>query len=221
MRYDDVMNGSIINKAICLNLNANWQPVGFKTVKDAIVDLCGCDHNGKPNSLALDIDYEVDDNGDPIMDAPKSMNPVSWDEWMTLPIRSWDLTVSSVNHIYRVPTVIIATNFKKMPVKHFKGKPSKDAIYNRDNGVCQYSGKKLDRHNATVDHVIPRSRGGADSWENFVLCSKDINSKKGNKLNSEIGLTLLKEPSVPQPIPMYALIREAKHQDWKHFLVEA
>jgi 5-methylcytosine-specific restriction endonuclease McrA len=215
------MNESIINKAICLNLNANWQPVGFKTVKDAIIDLCGRDNNGRPSSLALDIDYELYDNGEPIMDQAKSMNPVSWDEWMSLPIRKWDLTVSSVNRVYRVPTVIIATNFKKMPVKYFKGKPSKDAIYNRDKGICQYSGKKLDRHNATVDHVIPRSRGGADSWENFVLCSKDINSKKGNKLNSEIGLNLLKEPSAPQPIPVYALIREARHPDWKQFLIES
>lgn len=214
------MNESIINKAICLNLNANWQPVGFKTVKDAIIDLCGGDVNGKPSSVALDIDYEVDDNGDPIMDQAKSMNPVSWDEWMNLPIRSWDLTISSAHRVYRVPTVIIAVNYKKMPVKHFKGKPSKDAIYNRDNGICQYSGKKLDRKEATVDHVIPSSRGGADSWENFVLCSKEINSKKGNKLNSEVGLTLLKNPVVPQPVPMYALIREAKHPDWKQFLIE-
>jgi 5-methylcytosine-specific restriction endonuclease McrA len=169
--------------------------------------------------LALDIDYELDANGDPIMSEAKSMNPVSWSEWMLLPIRSWDLTISSVNRIYRVPTVIIATNYSKMPVKYFKGKPSKDAIYNRDNGICQYSGKKVDRHSATVDHIVPRSKGGADSWTNLVLCSKDINSKKGNKTNSEAGLTLLKAPIAPQPIPVYALIKEAKHEDWKHFLM--
>ena len=57
----------IENKLICLNLNASWQPVGFKTVKDAIVDLCGCDTHGKPATLALDIDYNIDDNGDPIL----------------------------------------------------------------------------------------------------------------------------------------------------------
>jgi 5-methylcytosine-specific restriction endonuclease McrA len=213
------MNGSIVNKAICLNLNANWQPIGFKTVKDAITDLCGGDSNGKPTSLALDIDYELDENGDPIMSNAKTMNPVNWIEWMTLPIRSWDFTISSVNKIYRVPTVIIATNYSKMPVKYFKGKPSKDAIYTRDNGICQYSGKKVDRHNATVDHIVPRSKGGSDSWNNLVLCSKDINSKKGNKTNSEAGLILLKTPITPQPIPVYALIKEAKHEDWKHFLM--
>jgi len=213
------MNESVVNKAICLNLNSSWQPIGFKTVKDAIIDLCGGNYDGKPTSLALDIDYELDENGDPIMSEAKSMNPVNWTEWMNLPIRSWDLTISGINRIYRVPTVIIAMNYSKMPVRYFKGKPSKDAIYNRDNGICQYSGKKVDRNNATVDHVIPRSKGGADSWTNLVLCSKDINSKKGNKTNKEAGLTLLKNPVIPQPIPVYALIKEAKHEDWKHFLL--
>lgn len=211
---------SVVNKLICLNLNANWQPVGFKTVKDAIVDLCGCDTNGKPTSLALDIDYDVDDNGDPILDDPKSMNPVSWTEWMKLPVRSWDLSINTPTMVVRVPTVIIATNFNKMPVKHFRGKPSKDAIYTRDGGVCQYSGKKIDRNSATIDHIVPRSKGGADTWTNLVLCSKDINSKKGNRMNSEVGLKLLKQPIAPQPVPVYALIKDAKHIDWNHFLIK-
>ena len=210
---------TVANKLICLNLNAQWQPVGFKTVKDAIIALCASDADGKDNSLALDIDYNILDNGEPDLSEPKAMTPVSWNDWLSLPIRSWDLTISSPSMTIRVPTVIISANFSKMPVKHFKGKPSKDAIYNRDKGTCQYTGKKIDRNHATVDHVIPRSRGGEDSWTNLVLCSKDVNTKKGNKLNSEIGLQLLKNPLAPQPVPIYSLIREAKHVDWKHFLI--
>ena len=57
---------NVANKLICLNLNASWQPVGFKTVKDAIVDLCGSESNGKPSTMALDIEYELDENGQPI-----------------------------------------------------------------------------------------------------------------------------------------------------------
>jgi len=210
---------TVANKLICLNLNAQWQPVGWKSVKDAIIALCASDAGGKDNSLALDIDYNILDNGEPDLSEPKAMTPVSWNDWLSLPIRSWDLTISSPSMTIRVPTVIISANFSKMPVKHFKGKPSKDAIYNRDKGTCQYTGKKIDRNHATVDHVIPRSRGGEDSWTNLVLCSKDINTKKGNKLNSEIGLQLLKNPLAPQPVPVYSLIREAKHVDWKHFLI--
>ena len=209
---------TVANKLICLNLNANWQPVGFKTVKDAIVDLCGAESYGKPSTLALDIDYELDDNGQPIFDEAKSMNPVSWEEWMNLPIRQWDLTINSPTKSIRVPTVIIATNFNKMPIKSFKGKPSKDGIWNRDQGVCQYTGRKLTKDQSTIDHVIPRSKGGGDTWTNLVLCDKSLNSKKGNKLNSELGLKLKRDPFEPSPTPMSALIREAKHHTWKHFL---
>jgi 5-methylcytosine-specific restriction endonuclease McrA len=166
----------------------------------------------------LDIEYELDDNGQPIFDEAKSMNPVSWEEWMLLPIRPWDLTINSPTRSIRVPTVIIATNFNKMPIKTFKGKPSKDGIWNRDQGICQYTGKKLTKDQSTIDHVIPRSKGGLDTWTNMVVCDKGLNSKKGNKLNSELGLKLKKEPIEPSPTPMSALIREAKHHTWKHFL---
>ena len=209
---------NVANKLICLNLNSNWQPVGFKTVKDAIVDLCGSESYGKPSTLALNIEYELDDNGQPIFDEAKSMNPVSWDEWMMLPIRPWDLFINSPTRSIRVPTVIIATNFNKMPIKTFKGKPSKDGIWNRDQGICQYTGKKLTKDQSTIDHVIPRSKGGGDTWTNMVVCEKDLNSKKGNKLNSEIGIKLRKDPIEPNPMPVSALIREAKHHTWKHFL---
>lgn len=214
------MNGNVANKLICLNLNANWQPVGFKTVKDAIIDLAGASYDGKPSSVALDIDYDLLENGDPDFSKPKSMNPVAWNEWLELPIRGWDLTISTPNRQIRVPTVIIATNFTKMPMKHSKGKPSKDAIFYRDNGHCQYTGKKLNRERFTVDHVIPKSKGGLDTWTNMVACDRDINIKKGNKLNNEAGLTLLKNPVAPSPIPVSALIKEAKHDDWKHFLIK-
>lgn len=209
----------IENKLICLSLNSNWQPIGYRTVKDAIIDLCGSQSNGKPTALALDIDYELDENGSPDYNFAKSMNPVPWSDWMTLPVRDWDLAIHTPTMKIRVPTVIIAVNFSKMPIKAFRGKPSKEAIYNRDNGIDQYTGKKIDRNTATVDHVIPRSKGGDDTWENLVLCSKEVNSKKGNKFNEEVGLKLLKKPAAPLPMPVSSLIKEAKHQDWKHFLM--
>lgn len=215
------MSDSIVNKAICLSLNASWQPVGYKTVKEAIIDLCGgYDPKGNPSSLAIDIDYEIDDDGKPIFGEPKSMVPIAWTEWIKLPIRSWEFAIHTQKLAIRVPTVVIAVNFNKMPMKQFKGKPTKQAIYTRDRGVCQYTGRKIDRHDATVDHVLPKSRGGDDTWENLVLCSKDINSKKGNRLNTEVGLKLSRKPHAPAPIPVYAAIQNANHVDWEHFLIK-
>jgi 5-methylcytosine-specific restriction endonuclease McrA len=146
---------------------------------------------------------------------------VTWEEWITLPVRPFDDAIHygrNGEKTIRAPTVIIAKNFARMPKKTFKGKPSKDAIWIRDGGIDQYTGKKLRRDEATIDHVIPQSRGGQHTWENLALTAKEINSKKGNKLNNEIGLKLIREPKAPRPIPLSNLIREVKHPDWKPHL---
>lgn len=210
------MNGSVLNKLIVLKLNRSWAPVGYSTVQKAIVDLAA-----GVAAKALDLEYELDSDGVPTGD-PIGMTPVDWENWLKLPVRSYDLSVTYAggNKQMRVPTVLIATNFNKMPVKRFRGKPSKDAIWTRDNGVDQYTGKPLKRDEATIDHVLPQSKGGDDTWENLVVTHKDINSKKGNRLNSEIGLTLIRQPKVPSPIPIGLLIREVRHRDWAPFLLK-
>ena len=215
---------SIINKTQVLKLNSAWQAVGQSTVGKAVVDLAA----GK-SAMALDIEYEkgedgnykFDEDGQPIP-IREWARPVDWDEWVKLPVRP---EIDGIIHYgrygeksMRAPTVLIAKNFNKMPVKRFKGKPSKDAIRIRDNNVCQYTGKVLMGDEVTIDHVIPQSRGGTDSWENLALTCKEVNSKKGNRFNHEIGLTLLKEPKAPKPVPLSALIREIRHYDWKRFL---
>lgn len=205
---------NIANKLICLKLNKAWQPVGYSTVGKALVDLAA-----GVSARALDLDYELDENGEPIGD-PISMNPVDWETWLTLPCRPYDLVIHTSKMTVRVPTVLIARNFNKMPVKKFKGKPSKDAIWIRDEGIDQYTGKPLRREDATIDHVVPQSKGGHDSWENLVTTHRDINSEKGNKSNSEAGLKLIRAPKVPAPVPISLLIREVRHRDWRPFLVK-
>jgi 5-methylcytosine-specific restriction endonuclease McrA len=204
---------SIANKAIVLKLNSNWQTVGYGIVADAIVDLVA-----GGSIKALDIQYPLDEDGNVDRSVSPSMVPVDWETWVTLPIRPWDDVIHSTKLTIRVPTVVIANNFHKMPMKTWRGKPSKDAIYIRDGGRCQYTGKILDRKNATIDHVLPKSRGGGDEWTNLALTSKEVNSKKGNALNSEIGLRLLRQPMTPKPIPVSQLIKEAKHPDWELFI---
>jgi 5-methylcytosine-specific restriction endonuclease McrA len=190
-------------------------PVGMATVAKAISDLCA-----GLTCKALDVEYELDSDGNSDFEHIKYMNPVDWEEWITLPVRSWDLYLRSAKMKIRVPTVTIAKKFDKMPIKRFKGNPSKEAIYLRDGKKCQYTGKQLMYHEATLDHVVPKSRGGRDVWTNLVLSSKDINFKKGNSLNSEVGLKLLKQPTVPLPMPIASLIRDAKRPEWTPFLIK-
>jgi len=215
---------SIINKTQVLKLNSAWQAVGQSTVGKAIVDLAA----GK-SARALDMEYEKDENGKYIFDGDGEpipikewARPVDWEEWITLSVRP---DIDNVIHYgrygektMRAPTILIAKNYGKMPKKSFRGKPSKDAIYIRDNGIDQYTGRKLKRDEATVDHIIPKSKGGRDVWENLALTCKEINSRKGNRSNKDVGLTLIKEPTSPKPVPLSSLIREIRHFDWKRFL---
>jgi 5-methylcytosine-specific restriction endonuclease McrA len=66
---------------------------------------------------------------------------------------------------------------------------------------------------------VPRSRGGPDTWENLVWSSKQVNTRKGNRLPHEAGLKLLNEPRAPKELPVTALLRNAHGiAEWKLFL---
>src|SRR5439155_3431598 len=88
-----------------------------------------------------------------------------------------------------------------------------------DGNRCQYTGKVLKTEEGSLDHVVPRSRGGKDAWENLVWSSKHVNSRKGNRLPHEAGLKLLSVPRAPKELPVSALIRNGHGvADWKLFL---
>jgi 5-methylcytosine-specific restriction endonuclease McrA len=116
-----------------------------------------------------------------------------------------------------VPTVIVAANYAKVPLCHPKF--GARAIWKRDGGICQYTGRKLSPGEGNIDHVIPRSRGGASSWENCVLSHRKVNEKKAARLPQEAGLRLLRVPVTPRAVPSTFLIRN-RHSipDWERFL---
>lgn len=205
----------IEHKLLVLKLNKNWKVVDQGIVGDALVDLAG----GK-NSYALDISYGMKEDGTMDFSNAQTVRPVGWDEWITLPVREWDFSIKTINREIRVPTVLVARNYEGIPKLKVGRNPSNDQIRIRDGDVCQYTGRRLKKDEISIDHVIPKSRGGDNSWRNRVTTSRDINARKGNKLNQEIGLRLIRPPVIPEPIPRYKLIRESKHPDWNLFLTE-
>ena len=92
----------------------------------------------------------------------------------------------------RVPSVIRLVEYRRIP--HQTRALSRKNILLRDRNTCQYCAKVLPSAELTLDHVIPRSRGGTSSWENLVACCQECNRVKGTQLPHEAGMKPIREP---------------------------
>ena len=90
-------------------------------------------------------------------------------------------------------------------------RPSKTMIYKRDSNSCQYCGST---RNLTIDHIIPKCRGGEDTWENLVVACSSCNTKKGNTLLEQTGMKLRKKPRPPLNKMQFTLYN-SNVQEWK------
>jgi hypothetical protein len=110
--------------------------------------------------------------------------------------------------------VIRLLNYVKIPFsKIVTHKPSKSAIYKRDGNKCQYCGST--KH-LTIDHIIPRSKGGGDNWFNLVVACSTCNTKKGDKLLEHSGLKLMRQPKAPTNKIQFALL-ESSNPEWQEY----
>src|SRR5215471_4241794 len=192
---------SILTKATVLVLNRNWQAINVRTPQEAFCMMA--------TNVATGLEIEGEEH----------IRPVTWEEWITLPIREQDQAVHTVRGQIRVPTVIVAVNYAKVPKK--RPKLCAKNIRERDGNRCQYTGQVLEPDQGSLDHVLPRSRGGKDTWENLVWSNKDVNARKGNRLPHEAGLKLLSKPRAPKELPAMAFIRNSHDiADWKLFVEE-
>lgn len=186
---------NVLNDQV-LVLNKVWQAVDTLNVETAFCNLV--------RGVATGIDTDT-------------MRPVPWTEWMKLPIRENDRSIKTVHGPVRVPTVIACVSYAKMPKK--TPKLTTENIRRRDGNRCQYTDQVLKPGEGDLDHVIPRSRGGKDTWENLVYSAKDINRQKANKTPEEAGLKLRKLPKAPPTVPAMLLIQPRPDKpEWNQFL---
>jgi 5-methylcytosine-specific restriction endonuclease McrA len=106
----------------------------------------------------------------------------------------WDLHSASTT-IAR-PVVIRLVTYVRIPRDTHRRKITRRAVFARDEWMCQYCGS---RSNLTVDHVIPRSKGGTSGWDNIVASCAPCNRRKGDALPRQVGMRLLKQPRTPNP----------------------
>lgn len=185
-----------------LVLNRQWQAISIISPADAFA------HMATDNADGLDIEGK------------NRMAPTPLNAWMQLPVRAKDRTIGTAHGAIRVPTVIVLKSFDKVPI--YTPKFSLKNLWVRDRGICQYSGRQLKASEASIDHVIPQSRGGATSWENCVLAERLLNSNKGARTPAEAGLKLIKHPVAPKPVPITLTLKNLLGiADWEYFLISS
>lgn len=125
--------------------------------------------------------------------------------------------IHTVNQKVVVPSVLLLRSYDRMLMQEIKF--NRQNLLDRDDYQCQYCGKNLPPKELNMDHVIPRDRGGATSWENVVISCIRCNSKKSNRLPKEAGMRLLKEPKRPPRRPfMTSLYGKPMEDTWSHFV---
>lgn len=126
-----------------------------------------------------------------------------------LPVVSGSLTVQR-------PSVILLARYVKVP--HGRAVPvSRRGVLRRDGSRCAYCRRSA----TTVDHVVPRSRGGPDSWENLVACCVRCNNQKGDRTPEQMGWVLQVVPRAPQGHAWVLRSGEPHHPLWSDYLPQA
>jgi 5-methylcytosine-specific restriction endonuclease McrA len=182
-----------------LVLNRCWQAIATKTAADAL------------SMMYADTATGLNIQGS------ETMIPYHWDDWLKLPHDENSQYVSTMRGQIKIPKIIILCTYDKVPKK--RPKFSSKAVWNRDNGTCQYTNQKLTPNEANIDHIIPRSKGGKTNWLNCVLTHKKVNALKADRTPDEANLKLIRQPQEPKALPITFYIRN-KHKipEWDLFL---
>jgi len=117
-----------------------------------------------------------------------------------------------------IPEIIVLKKYDKLPERDVKF--SRENILNRDKFKCQYCGKICNLKELTIDHVIPKSQGGKNTWNNLVAACKPCNAYKANRRPEEINMKLIHKPVKPNWINPLTQARGKAHicVSWKKFM---
>ncbi len=190
------MSSSVLERPT-LVLNRNWQPVAVSTVARALIKVW--------NESARIVD-------------PSNFQIYGWEDWSLLRPADVDPVIRTQWLTLKVPEVITLTRYDRLPVKIVAF--SRRNVFKRDGFMCQYCGCKPGSEELTIDHVMPRSRGGLSSWKNCVLACIDCNTRKANRTPEQAHMPLRGTPTQPQWNPVYAP-HGVRIESWSKFVSEA
>lgn len=182
-----------------LVLNRLWQAVNVCTAARALVLL----YSG---------------HAQVVCETPEGFGTFSFREWCDFSSENpGGEVIHTVSLRIRVPRIILLLFFDRFPAKEVKF--TRHNIFERDRNTCQYCGRKFDRSELNLDHVIPRQQGGQTEWTNVVCSCFDCNRRKANRTPEQAGMRLIRKPRKPRwrPFVEIQFLRTADHS-WRHFL---
>jgi 5-methylcytosine-specific restriction endonuclease McrA len=149
-----------------------------------------------------------------------SFNFASWrevSEARTLYRHPDDDFIRTVHFEIQVPRIIRLISYDRLPRQRVRF--NRRNLFARDGNRCQYCGKKFATGGLSLDHVLPRSRGGLATWDNIVCACLRCNVKKGGRTPREAGMKLIRTPAEPRTSPVVSLtLSNRKYKSWKAFL---
>ncbi|MCA8957513.1 MAG: HNH endonuclease [Planctomycetes bacterium] len=180
-----------------LVLNRAWLAISTTTVRDAL----GLIFSGAAKAIR-----------------PETYETHTFESWADLAVPPEEPCVRTVTLRIRVPEVIVLTRFEKMPNRTVAF--SRRNLYRRDRYTCQYCGATPGGGELSIDHVVPRSRGGRSTFENCVLACTACNHRKANRTPREAGMRLRQAPRAPKWTPILQVGVARVRQSWEQFISE-
>jgi 5-methylcytosine-specific restriction endonuclease McrA len=128
--------------------------------------------------------------------------------------------IRAVSFDIQVPRVIRLLHYDRVPRHTLRF--NRRNLFARDGHRCQYCGRGYSTSHLSIDHVVPRSRGGLTTWENVVCCCVTCNVKKGGRTPQEARMALIRQPARPKHSPLLALkLTNPKYESWRTFVESA
>lgn len=149
---------------------------------------------------------------------PEDYSLYDFNDWCDLSeLQKSSRMISTPTREIRVPEVILLNAFNGF--FHREVRFSRRNIFERDKHTCQYCRKKLSKSELTIDHVVPQSKGGQDTWENLALACVKCNVRKANRTPEEAHMPLLKKPAKPAWLPAMGIkIPTGQLSTWQRFI---
>lgn len=181
-----------------LVLNKSWTAISTTSVRNAL----GLVYRGVARAVCTD-----------------TFTPHDFESWTELSqARANGEYVSTVSLRIRVPEVVVLSTFRGFPRRTVAF--SRRNLYRRDSFTCQYCGAQPGTELLSIDHVVPRSRGGRSTWENCVLACLDCNKRKASRTLEEAGLRLDRKPFRPPGGPAFEMSLGLRRASWERFVSE-